>query len=296
MRVPDPVQIGSRHVGPGHPCYIVAEVGINHNGDLDIARKLISAAVSAGCDAVKFQKRTVDVVYTPEELARPRDNPFGPTNGDLKWGLELSRDAFAEIDEFCRNQKIDWFASCWDEGSVDFIEQFSPPCYKIASASLTDDALLRHHRSTGRPLILSTGMSTLQQIDHAVSVLGNKELIILHATSTYPSQPEELNLRCIQSYAERYGVPIGYSGHEVGLSASLAAMALGACMVERHITLDRAMWGSDQAASIEPHGFARLVRDIRTVESAFGDGIKVVYDTEVPIREKLRRVDSQSTA
>jgi N-acetylneuraminate synthase len=286
----DKVQIGGKWVGPGEPIYVVAEIGINHNGSLDLARKLISASVLAGCDAVKFQKRTVDVVYTPAELAAPRESPFGSTNGDLKRGLEFGREQYREIDAYCRQHAIPWFASCWDEASVDFLEEFHPPAYKIASASLTDDALLRHHRKTGRPIILSTGMSTLEQIDHAVEVLGTKDLVILHCTSTYPGKPEELNLRAIETLRERFGVPIGYSGHEVGLGTTLAAAARGAVMIERHVTLDRAMWGSDQAASVEPHGMARLVRDIRTVEAALGDGKKRVYDSEIPIQKKLRRV------
>lgn len=285
-----PVKIGPRQVGPGHPCYFVAEIGINHNGDIETARRLISAAVLAGCDAVKFQKRTVDVVYTAEELAKPRESPFGETNGDLKRGLELGEREYAAINNYCAMHEIQWFASCWDEASVDFIEKFNPPCYKIASASLTDDHLLRHHRATGRAIILSTGMSTLEQIDHAVGVLGTDNLILMHATSTYPSKPEELNLRAIQTLSDRYGVPVGYSGHEVGLGTTVAAAALGACMVERHITLDRAMWGSDQAASVEPHGFARMVRDIRTNEAAMGDGRKRLYESEVPVMKKLRRV------
>lgn len=284
------VKIGEHWVGDGQPCYIVAEIGINHNGDLDVARKLISAAVLAGCDAVKFQKRTIDVVYSAEELARPRESPFGATNGDLKRGLEFDAPQFHEIDAYCASHRIAWFASCWDEASVDFIEQFHPPCYKIASATLTDDNLLRRHRQTCRPLILSTGMSTLAQIDHAVEVLGTHDLILMHCTSTYPSQLLELNLRVIPVLRERYQVPIGYSGHEIGLAASLAATVLGACIVERHITLDRSMWGSDQAASVEPQGISRLVRDIHAVEIALGDGVKRVYDTEVPILKKLRRV------
>ena len=284
------VSIGDRQVGTGEPCYFIAEIGINHNGDLDQARRLIAAAAEAGCEAVKFQKRTVDVVYSADELARPRDNPFGSTNGDLKRGLEFGEEEFRQIADACREAGLVWFASCWDEGSVDFIEAFEPPCYKIASASLTDDALLRHHRAQGRPVILSTGMSTLEQIDHAVEVLGTDGLVLLHCTSTYPSAVEELNLRAIASLRERYGVPVGYSGHEVGLSTSVAAATLGAAVVERHITLDRAMWGSDQAASIEPHGMARLVRDVRTIEAALGDGVKRVYDSELPIIEKLRRV------
>lgn len=284
------VQIGNRLVGDGQPCFVVAEIGINHNGDVELAKKLIDAAVHAGCDAVKFQKRTVEVVYSAEELAKPRDNPFGPTNGDLKRGLEFGQQQYEEIDRYCRAKGILWFASCWDEASVNFIEQFSPPCYKIASASLTDDDLLRHHRTFGRPIIASTGMSTLEQIDHAVEVLGVDDLVLMHTTSTYPSQIEELNLRAVQMLRQRYGVPVGYSGHEVGLAPSVAAVALGASVLERHITLDRAMWGSDQAASVEPGGFERLVKDLRAVEKALGDGIKRVYDSEVPIMKKLRRV------
>ncbi len=284
------VDIAGRRVGSDEPAFIVAEIGINHNGDVGLARKLIAAAAAAGCDAVKFQKRTVDVVYSAEELARPRESPFGETNGDLKRGLELDEEAYRAVDDYCRVLGIPWFASCWDEASVDFIEQFDPPCYKIASACLTDDDLLRHHRKFGRPIILSTGMSELHEIDHAVEVLGTSDLVLLHATSTYPSQPAELNLRVITMLRERYGVPVGYSGHEVGLPTTLAARVLGACMIERHITLDRAMWGSDQAASVEPIGFQRLVRDIRAIEAALGDGHKVVYDSEIPVREKLRRV------
>ena len=284
------VRIGEREVGPDHPTLVVAEIGINHNGSLEMAKELIDAAIAAGCDAVKFQKRTVEVVYSPEELARPRESPFGSTNGDLKRGLEFGADQYAEIDRYCKGKGIMWFASCWDEASIDFLEQFKPPCYKIASASLTDDNLLRHHRKTKRPVIASTGMSTLEQIDHAVEVLGRRDLILLHATSTYPSEVGELNLLVIPRLRERHGIPIGYSGHEVGLYTSLAAVVLGACVVERHITLDRAMWGSDQAASVEPQGFARLVKDIRAVEAALGDGIKKVYDSEIPVMRKLRRV------
>ncbi len=284
------LSIGNRRLGNDEPCFIVAEIGINHNGDPATALRLIDAAAAAGCDAVKFQKRTVEVVYTPEELARPRDNPFGATNGDLKRGLELDAAGYRAIDEHCRSRGLMWFASCWDESSVDFIERFAPPCFKIASASLTDDHLLRHHRRLKRPVILSTGMSTLEEIDHAVEILGTEDLVLLQCTSTYPAEVGELNLRAIDSLRERYGVPVGYSGHEVGLATTVAAATLGAVMVERHITLDRAMWGSDQAASVEPQGFARIVRDIRTIEKAAGDGIKRVYDSEIPVLEKLRRI------
>lgn len=283
------VKIGKKLVGDGQPCYIVAEIGINHNGSLDIAKQLIDVAVESGCDAVKFQKRTVETVYTPEELARPRESPFGPTNGDLKRGLEFGYKEYREIDRYCEQKRIHWFASCWDEESVNFIEKFDPPCFKVASACLTDDSLLRHHRKYGRPILLSTGMSEIKQIEHAVQVLGKEQLILLHCTSTYPSKPEELNLRTILTLKEKFGVPVGYSGHEVGLPTSFAAAVLGACVIERHITLDRAMWGSDQAASVEPQGIKRLVRDIRELDLALGDGVKRVYDSEIPIMEKLRR-------
>jgi N-acetylneuraminate synthase len=284
------VKIGNRPIGDDQPCFIVAEIGINHNGDIDLAKRLISVAVAAGCDAVKFQKRTVEVVYTPEELSKPRENPFGPTNGDLKYGLEFGQEEYEEIDTFCKSVKMLWFASPWDEGSVDFLEQFRPPVYKIASASLTDDQLLRHVRRTGKPVILSTGMSTYAEIDHAVGVLGTDDLILMHATSTYPANYDELNLRAIQTMAARYGVPVGYSGHETGIPTSVCAAALGASCVERHITMDRASWGSDQAASLEPNGITRLVRDIRLWELSKGDGAKRVYEREVPIIKKLRRV------
>ena len=283
------VDFGGRLVGDGQPTYIIAEVGINHNGDVAIARQLIDVAAHCGCDAVKFQKRTVEVVYSREELDRPRESPFGTTNRALKEAIEFGQAEYEEIDQYCRDRKILWFASCWDKGSVDFIEQFSPPCFKIPSALLTHDDLLRHHRRLGRPVILSTGMSSMDEIRHAVSVLGLDDLILMHCTSAYPSQPEELNLRVIHTLQSEFPCPVGYSGHEVGLQTTLAAAVLGASAVERHITLDRAMWGSDQAASMEPQGLARLVRDIRVVEKAMGDGCKRVWDSELPVRAKLRR-------
>lgn len=284
------VKIGSKLVGGDQPCFIIAEIGINHNGDVDLAKRLISVAVAAGCDAVKFQKRSVDVVYTAEELAKPRENPFGTTNGDLKYGLEFEQEEFEEIDAFCKSVRMPWFASPWDEASVDFVERFKPAVYKVASASLTDDNLLRHIRKTGKPVIASTGMSTYDEIDHAVQVLGKNDLILMHTTSTYPANYDELNLRAIPTMAVRYGVPIGYSGHETGIPTSVCAVALGACAVERHITMDRAMWGSDQAASLEPNGITRLVRDVRLWEQSKGDGVKRVYEREIPIIKKLRRV------
>jgi len=284
------VRLGSKLVGAGQPCYVIAEIGINHNGDIDLAKQLINVAVGAGCNAVKFQKRTIDVVYSAEELAKPRENPFGPTNGDLKRGLEFELEDYREIDRYCREVKVDWFASCWDEASVDFIAQFDVPCFKIASASLTDDNLLRHTRAVGKPILLSTGMSTIDQIDHAIEVLGKKDLVLMQACSTYPAYYEELNLRVIDTLIDRYAVPVGYSGHETGLPSSVAAMVLGACIIERHITLDRSMWGSDHAASLEPNGITRLVRDIRLIEKSMGDGVKRVLEREQPIIKKLRRV------
>jgi N-acetylneuraminate synthase len=284
------VRIGPATIGDGNPCFIVAEIGINHNGSVEIAKKLISLAVGSGCDAVKFQKRTIDVVFSPEELRRPRESPFGETNGDLKRGLEFGERQYRQIDDYCRAVGICWFASCWDEASVDFIDRFDVPCYKIASASLTDDCLLRYTRSKGKPVILSTGMSTLEQIDHAVEVLGLEDLVLLHACSAYPATYRELNLRLIPMLRSRYGIPVGYSGHETGLASSSAAVAIGASMLERHITLDRAMWGSDQAASLGPNGVTHLVRDVRMVEESFGDGIKRITPGELPVLAKLRRV------
>ena len=283
------VRIGDRFVGVGEPCFVVAEIGINHNGDLELAEKLIDAAVAAGADAVKFQKRTIETVYSAAELERPRVSPFGETNGDLKRGLEFGRSEYERIDLHCRTAGIMWFASCWDEDSVDLIAEFEPPCFKIASACLTDVGLLRHHRKYRYPIILSTGMSTLKQIDEAVSTLGKDQLILMHSVSTYPASYEDLNLLAIRELGDRYGVPVGYSGHEVGLAASLAASVLGACAIERHLTLDRAMWGSDQAASVEPHGFARLVRDIRAVSVALGDGEKKLLPNELSVLKRLRR-------
>lgn len=286
-----PIKIHDLAIGDGHPCFVIAEIGINHNGDIELAKRLIDVADAAGCQAVKFQKRNVEVVYTAEELAAPRESPYGTTNGDLKRGLEFGQEEYLEIDRYCRELGILWLASCWDERSVDFIDQFPVCCYKIASASLTDDNLLLHTRAKAkqRPVLLSTGMSTLEQVDHAVEILGKDQLVLLHACSTYPSYYEEINLRVIQTLKQRYGVPVGYSGHETGLASSVAAVAMGACVLERHITSDRALWGSDQAASLEPSGITRLIRDIRLVESSMGDGIKRVVERENPIIKKLRR-------
>ena len=284
------VLLGDRFVGDGEPCLFIAEIGINHNGSVPQALKLIDVASLAGCGAVKFQKRTVDVVYTAEELAKPRESPFGETNGDLKRGLEFGQADYEQIDAYCRSRDVPWTASCWDEASVDFINQFDPPFYKIASASLTDDALLQRTRATGKPIVLLTGMSSMAQIDHAVEVLGKQDLVLLHCCAAYPARYEDLHLRAMATLRDRYGLPVGYSGHETGLPSSVAAVALGACIIERHITTDRALWGSDHAASLEPNGIMRLVRDVRLVESAMGDGDKRVLPVEVPVMEKLRRI------
>jgi N-acetylneuraminate synthase len=285
------IKIGSREVGENHPCYLIAEIGINHNGDVSLAQRLIDNAVKYGFDAVKFQKRTVEVVYSAEELARPRESSFGTTNGELKRGLEFGIREYDEIDQYCKEKNIQWFCSAWDQGSVDFLERYNPPCYKIASASLTDDDLLQHIKATGRPIILSTGMSTLEEIDEAVRILSDSELMLMHTTSTYPAKDHELNLAMIQKLRERYQLPIGYSGHEVGVMPSVMAVAgFDACAVERHITLDRAMWGSDQSASLEPRGMELLARYTRVWPVVRGDGIKRVLDSEIPIKQKLRRV------
>jgi N-acetylneuraminate synthase len=285
------VRIADRPVGDRHPTYIVAEIGINHNGDVEIAKQLIDAAMAAGADAVKFQKRTPDLAVSESYRDLMRETPWGlMTYVEYRRRVEFGLEEYREVDQYCKRQNATWFVSVWDGPSVDFIRVFDPVCYKIPSAALTDHSLLRKVREIGRPVILSTGMSTMEQIRAAVDVLGMENLILLHCTSTYPTKPEELNLRVIQTLQQAFDCLIGYSGHEVGLQTSYAAVVLGAAVVERHITLDRAMWGTDQAASVEPHGFKRLVRDIRVIETALGDGIKRVYDSEFPIQHKLRRV------
>src|SRR3990172_3934957 len=288
--MPQVVKIGERWVGKGYPSFVIAEIGINHNGDLSIAKRLVDVAVMAGCDAVKFQKRTPEKAVPPEYRDVIRETPWGlMTYLEYRHKIEFGFEAYAEIDHYCKEKGILWFASCWDEDSVEFIEQFSPPCYKIASASLTDLPLLAKIRSKGRPVILSTGMSTLEEIEASVKFMNLDNLLIAHSTSTYPCPSEELNLRMIQTLQRRFDCPVGYSGHEVGLQTTYAAVTLGAAFVERHITLDRAMWGSDQAASVEPWGLMRLVRDIRVIEKAMGDGQKKVYKSELNNRQRLRR-------
>jgi N-acetylneuraminate synthase len=291
------IRIGNKLVGEGQPVYVIAEIGINHNGSLDLAKRMIDGAVLAGCDAVKFQKRTPELCVPRDQWAIERDTPWGRmTYLDYRHRVELGVADYAAIDHYCRERGIQWFASAWDEGAVDFLEAFDLPCYKAASASLTDHPLLRAMTATGRPLIISTGMSTMDEIDAAVDAAGCAQLLIAHSTSSYPCPIEAINLNMIATLRRRYPArPIGYSGHEVGLSPTWAAVAMGACFVERHLTLDRAMWGTDQAASVEVGGFLRLVQNIRDIERAFGDGVKRVHASELASRSKLRRVMSAAS-
>ena len=290
------IRIGDKLVGEGHPVYVIAEIGINHNGSVDIAKKLIDGAVLAGCDAVKFQKRTPEVCVPKDQWNIERDTPWGRmTYIDYRHKTEFGVDQYAAIDRHCKDRGIHWFASCWDEPSVDFMEKFDPPCYKVASASLTDHDLLKKKRATGKPIILSTGMSTSEEIATAVGVLGTDKLALMHAVSMYPCEVKDLNIRMVQTLMGLYpSLPIGYSGHETGLAPTFAAVAIGASMVERHITLDRAMWGSDQAASVEIPGVMRLVSSIRDITSAMGDGVKRVHDKELAQAKKLRRAPTRS--
>lgn len=283
------IRIGGKLVGDGQPCLIIAEIGINHNGDIDIAKRLIRVAAASGCDVIKLQKRTPDLCVPPAQRNVMRETPWGYISYmEYRSKVEFGQEEYEEIHGYCEEQKVLWFASCWDEPSVDFIQQFNPPCFKIASACLTNDTLLKHTRATGKPLLLSTGMSSIEQIDHAIDVIGTDDLILMHTVSTYPARYDELNLRAISTLRDRYKIPVGYSGHETGLASTVAAVALGACCVERHITLDRAMWGSDQAASLEPTGLTRICRDIRLIEASMGSGEKAVIERELPIIARLR--------
>ena len=318
------VKIGNKWVGEGYPCFIVAEIGINHNGSINIAKQLIDAAVEAGADAVKFQKRTVEIVYTPEELAKPRkvdpsiiQNAFdrmfiegiqyddvlpedsiarlrqdsgNTTNGDLKYALEFNLKVFDIIDLYCRDKDIFWFASSWDGQSAHFVNGFNVPCHKIASACLTHADLLKRVRYNGKPVILSTGGSTMEQIEKAVSILGREDLVILHCVANYPCKDEEINLLIVETLKRKFaGVPIGYSGHEIGILPSVAAAVMGACVIERHITLDKNMPGSDHKASLDPQEFKQMIDEIRQFEKIKGDGIKRYLASEIPVMEKLRR-------
>jgi N-acetylneuraminate synthase len=292
------VQIGNRWVGEGEPVFVIAEIGINHNGSLDLAKKLIDGAVLSGCDAVKFQKRTPELCVPRDQWNIQRDTPWGRMSYiDYRRKVELGEAEYRNIHDYCAQKGILWFASCWDEDSVDFMERFDPPAYKVASASVTDLDLLAKLRKTGRPAILSTGMSTMEEIESAVAALGQEQLLIAHAVSSYPCPVGDLNLKMIPVLAGKYpACPIGYSGHETGLAPTWAAVALGATFVERHITLDRAMWGTDQAASVEIPGLMRLVSNIRDIEKSLGDGVKRVTELELQAQKKLRRKQSVKLA
>jgi N-acetylneuraminate synthase len=288
------IQIGSKKIGDGFPTYIVAEIGINHNGDLNLAKQMVDVGARYGVDAIKLQKRTPELCVPPEQQTQMRETPWGYISYlDYRKKVEFGEKEYSEIDRYCRELDITWFASVWDIPAVEFMERYNPVCYKIPSASLTDHELLRRVRKTGKPIILSTGMSTLEQIKKATAVVGLDNLLLTHTTSSYPCEPEELNLRTIQTLKDTFDVPVGYSGHEVGLIPSAVAVAMGACLIERHITLDRAMWGTDQAASVEPVGVEKLVKYIRVTERSLGDGVKHVYDSELPSLRKLRRVQEK---
>jgi N-acetylneuraminate synthase len=288
-------KIGDRFVGDGHPAYIIAEIGINHNGDLGIAKRMIDAAVHAGVDAVKFQKRTPEISTPREQQTQMRETPWGYiTYLEYRHKVEFNEEQYCEIDKYCKEKGIAWLVSVWDEPSVEFMGKFDTPAYKIPSACLTDFGVIRKARATGKPIILSTGMSTMEQIHQGIDIAGEEDLVLMHCTSTYPCEPEELNLKMLETLRREFpNIPIGYSGHEVGLVPTAVAVALGACMVERHLTLDRAMWGSDQAASVEPWGFETLVKYIRVTERSIGDGVKKVYASEQSSLKRLRRVNGE---
>lgn len=286
------MKVGNRLIGDNQPVFVIAEIGINHNGSVDLAKKLIDGASFAGADAVKFQKRTPELCVPIDQWDIERETPWGRmTYIDYRRKMEFSKEEFREIIDYCRYTKIIWFASCWDEEAVDFIEYFNPDLYKIASASITDSELISKHKTLGKPVIMSTGMSTIDEIRESVNIFGQENLLLAHSTSAYPCPNEELNLNMIITLKELYpSIPVGYSGHEVGLAPSWAAVSLGASFVERHITLDRSIWGSDQAASVEIIGFMRLISNIRDIEKALGDGVKKVYKSELSSKNKLRKV------
>jgi N-acetylneuraminate synthase len=286
------VKIGKRFIDKASPTYMIAEIGINHNGDLDTAKKLIKVAVESGFDAVKFQKRTVEIVYSENELLQSRPNHFGETNGDLKRGLEFGRYEYEQIAELCTDLNVDWFASPWDLQSIEFLEELGVVAHKVASACLSDSKLLTKLAETGKPVFLSTGMSTMDQIRTAVGFFDPNSLVVMHAVSVYPASLEQLNLSWIDELKQEFPhLPIGYSGHEPSVLPSVVAVAKhGAVCVERHITLDRSMWGSDQSASLEPDGMSRLIKYIRALPLMEGSGAKRILEEEIPIQKKLRRV------
>ena len=271
--------------------YIIAEIGINHNGDLDVAKKLIDVAAVSGCDAVKFQKRNPDVCVPEHQKGVMRETPWGTmTYLDYKYRMEFEKDEYDQINAYCRDKNIDWSASPWDMDSLDFLLQYDLSFIKIPSAMITNEELMRASASTGKKIIFSAGMSSLDEVDEAVRWMReeNADFALLHCNSSYPAPLEDLNLSCIQTLKQRYDCEVGYSGHEFRLGTSVAAIYLGATIIERHITLDRTMWGSDHLASVEPQGLIKLVKGIRELEIAYGDGVKKVTEAEVKVRNKLR--------
>ena len=293
----DSIRIGKRSVGKGQPVYIIGEIGINHNGDLVNAKKLIDVAKEAGCDAVKFQKRTPELCVPEHQRKLTRETPWGiMPYMDYRYKVEFGAEEFEKIDSYCKRKGVDWFASSWDVSSLEFMEQFDTPCHKIPSAVLSNQELLKAYAATGRPIIVSTGMTTLDEIRDAIAFMDKDKLLIAHCTSIYPCPLEQLNLRMIQTLKDEFRTVVGYSGHEVGLSTSYAAVVMGAAFIERHITLDRAMWGSDHAASVEPGGLKRLVENIRDIEIALGDGVKKVYEDEKIAWRRLRVVSRRNNS
>ena len=286
---PASIRVGKRLIGKDQPAFIIAEAGINHNGDIEIAKDLVRLAARAGCDAVKFQKRTPELCVPESQKSKMRETPWGEmTYLDYKRRIEFGVEEYRSISHEANSSGIEWFASPWDVPSLEFLIARDVPAVKIASASITDLTLIEAVADCGKPVLLSTGMSTLEEIDKAVSALSLCPLVIMHSTSTYPCPPEESNLLTIATLEKRYGKLVGYSGHEHGVQISLAARVLGACVIERHVTLNRTMWGTDQAASLAPRGIETLVRDIRVVESALGDGVKRIFPGELEPRRRLR--------
>ena len=271
--------------------FITAEIGINHNGDIEIAKQIIDSAKNAGCNAVKFQKRTVEKVYSKEILDSPRDSPWGTTTREQKEGLEFGEKEYDIIDKYCKDKKIEWYASAWDIDSHEFLKKYDLKHNKVASAMLTYNKLLEKIAQEGKHTFISTGMSTLEEIRNAVKIFKEHDcpFELQHSVSTYPMKEQDANLKCIQTLKKEFGCNVGYSGHESsGYLISVIAVTLGATSIERHLTLDRAMYGSDQSASLEVHGLVRLVKDIRLIEPVLGDGIKRVLESEIPIMKKLR--------
>ena len=284
------MKINDKLIKNGEKPYIIAEIGINHNGDINLAKMLIDIAKDCKCDAVKFQKRTIDAVYSIEELQKERISVFGRTNGDLKRGLEFSDKEYEELFKYAKNKKIDMFVSPWDTDSVDFLEKFNPCCYKIASACLTDIQLLNKIKATNKPIIISTGMSSEAEIEKAIKIVGKQNVCILSCTSTYPTEIRDMNLNKIKALQNKYpSIPIGYSGHEEGILPTLIAVSMGAAVIERHITVSKYIWGSDQVASLEPMELKEMVEKIEDVRLMLGDGKVKMLDNEEPIKRKLRR-------